>query len=74
MSIVMIGEWGRSEEGIYGYTINTTTKEEIYKIIEEVREAGWKFWNTPNITKKFKTYHVFLQLYKPKELGYPEES
>ena len=74
VSIVMIGNWGRNKEGIHTYSINTTTKDEIYQLIDAAREMGWRFWETPNITHKFKTYHVLLKLYKPKELGYPVES
>lgn len=74
MSIVMIGNWGRNKEGIYTYSINTTTKDEIYQLIDAAKEMGWKFWDTPNITFKAKTFHVLLKLYKPKEMGYPTES
>lgn len=74
MSIVQVGSWGRSDEGVYTYSINTTTKEDIYTILDQVREEGAKFWETPNIIKKFKTYHVLLKFYVPKEMNYPEES
>jgi hypothetical protein len=74
MSIVMIGAWGRSKEGVYTYSINTTTKEEIYQILDQVKAEGAKYWETPNIIHKFKTYHCLLKFYVPKEMGYPEES
>ncbi len=74
MPVVMIGDFGRSEEGIYTYRINTTTKDDIHTILKEVREMGWKFWDTPNIIKVHKTYSVLLKLYNPEEMGYPEES
>lgn len=74
MTIVQIGEWGRNEEGVYTYSINATEKDDIYKILQQVKDSGAKFWDTPNIIKKFKTYHVLLKFYVPKEMGYPEES
>lgn len=74
MSIVMVGKWGKSKEGVYTYSINTTTKDEIYTILDQIRLEGAKFWETPNIIKKFKTYHVLLKFYIPNEMGYPEES
>lgn len=74
MSIVMVGKWGRTNEGVYTYSINTTTKEDIYEILETIRSQGAKFWETPNIIHKFKTYHVLLKFYIPNEMGYPEES
>jgi hypothetical protein len=69
----MIGSFGRNAEGVHTYSINTTTKDEIYTLIDAARSMGWKFFDTPNITHKFKTYHVLLKLYKPGEV-YPEES
>jgi len=74
LSIVMIGDWGINKEGIRTYSINTTTKDEIYQLMDATREMGWRFWDTPNLTYKAKTWHVLLKLYKPKEMGYPTES
>jgi hypothetical protein len=74
VTIVQVGSFGRSEEGVYTFSINTTTKEDIYTILQQVREEGAKFWETPNIIKKFKTYHCLLKFYVPKEMNYPEES
>lgn len=74
MSIVMVGNFGRNSEGVHTYSINTTTKEDIYQILDFVREQGAKYWETPNIVKKFKTYHCLLKFYVPNEMGYPEES
>ena len=74
MTIVQIGNWGKNHEGGYTYSINTTTKEEIYTILEQVKAEGAKFWETPNIIHRFKTYHVLLKFYVPKEMNYPEES
>lgn len=74
MPVQVIGAFGKNKEGVYTYRINTTTKDEIYIILDEARKAGWKFWETPNIEKVHKTYSVLLKIYYPKELGYPEES
>jgi hypothetical protein len=46
----------------------------LHLIIEEAKNAGWKFWQVPNLVKNHKTWSVLLQIYKPKEMGYPEES
>lgn len=70
----MIGNFGRNKEGVYTYRVNATTKEDLYTLIEESKEMGWKFFDTPNIIKVNKTYSVLLKLYNPKEMGYPEES
>jgi aryl-alcohol dehydrogenase-like predicted oxidoreductase len=74
LSIVMIGNWGRNKEGVYTYSINTTTRDEIYEMLAAAREMGWRFFDTPNIVKKHKTFHVLLKIYKPAEMGYPDES
>jgi hypothetical protein len=70
----MIGDFGKNEEGVHTFRVNASTKEDIYKVIEESKEMGWKFWDTPNIEKVHKTWSVLLKLYNPKELNYPEES
>lgn len=70
----MIGDFGRNKEGIYTYRINATTKDDLYSLLDQVKEIGWKYWETPNIIKVHKTYSVLLKIYNPKELGYPEES
>lgn len=74
MPVVMIGDFGRNKEGIYTYRINATTKDDLYSLLDQVKEIGWKYWETPNIIKVHKTYSVLLKIYNPKELGYPEES
>lgn len=74
MPVVMIGAYGRTKEGIHTYRINATTKDDLNLIIDEARKAGWKFWQVPNMVKSHKTWSVLLQIYKPKEMGYPEES
>jgi len=74
VSIVCIGRWGKNAEGVHTYTLDTTTKEEIYQLIDAAKDMGWRFWDTPNIVKAPKTYHVVLKLYNPKEFGISEES
>jgi hypothetical protein len=72
--MVQVGYWGKSIEGVHTYSINTTTKEDIYNILDQVKAEGAKFCEAPNIIKKFKTYHCLLKFYVPNEMGYPEES
>lgn len=75
VSIICIGRYGKNAEGIHTYTLDTTTKEEIYQLIDEAKKMGWKFWDTPNIvTAPRNTFHTVLKIYHPKETGYPEES
>lgn len=74
MPVVMIGTFGRNEEGIHTYRINATSKDDLYLLLDECREMGWKFWDTPNLIKVNKTWSVLLKIYDPKELNYPEES
>lgn len=75
MSVVMIGDFGRDEEGVYIYRINATTKDDLNELITAVKNQGWKFFDQPNILKaQGRTYTVLLKLYKPSEGGYPEES
>lgn len=69
----MIGSYGRNKEGIHTYRVNATTKDDLYEIIDHCRKMGWKFWNTPNLLKAHKTWSVLLEIYIPKELGYPVE-
>lgn len=75
MPVQVIGFFGKNKEGIYKYRINATQKEEIYQIIDEAKSLGFKFWQTPNIEKvPGRTWSVLLELYFPKDMGYPEES
>lgn len=70
----MIGDFGKNNEGVYTYRINATLKEELYDLIDAVREQGWRFFDTPNIMKAHgRTYTLLLKLYKPSETGYPDE-
>lgn len=65
--MVMVGSWAE-KEGVKAYTI-TGTKEEIYKILNEVRENGGKFADTPNICRAVgNQYHVLLKLKVPVEV------
>jgi hypothetical protein len=73
MPVVMIGDFGKNAEGVMTYRINATSKDDLYMIIEKARDVGYKFWDTPNIEKAFNTWSVLLQIYIPKEMGYPEE-
>jgi hypothetical protein len=74
MSFVIRGKWKKSSEGVYMWTLVTTEKQDIYNVLDEIRAAGAKYWETPNITKNFKTYHCLIKFYIPAEMGYPEES
>lgn len=74
MSVVMIGKFGKSEEGIFTYRISATAKDDLYTIIEEAKELGFRFWEKPVIEKAHRTWSVLLKLYIPKEMGYLEES
>jgi hypothetical protein len=66
--MVMVGQWPE-KDGIKAYTI-TGTKEEIYKILNEVRENGGKFADTPNICRIHNSQcHVLLKLKVPVEVG-----
>lgn len=69
MSIVLIGDWGKNEEGVFTYRINATKKDDIHIIIAEAKEAGFKFWETPSIIRSHKTWSVLLKLFIPKEQG-----
>lgn len=64
MSIIQIGDFGKNKRGVHTFSINATEKDDLYKVINHARGMGWRFFQTPNITKKFKTYHVLLELYK----------
>jgi hypothetical protein len=64
MSIVQIGDFGKNSKGIHTISINATEKEDLYSCMAELRSNGWKLWDTPNILKSFKTYHVKIQIYK----------
>jgi hypothetical protein len=71
MTVVMIGDFGRDSEGIYTYSVNTTTKDELETIISCVLETGGVFWKEPKITFKARTFHSLLQFYVPGEV-YPK--
>jgi hypothetical protein len=75
MPVVMIGNFGKDDEGVHTYRINATTKDDLHTLIDECRKSGWRFWDTPNILKAHgRTWTVLLKLYQPKQMGYPEES
>jgi hypothetical protein len=66
--VVMVGSWP-PKNGVQNYTI-TGTKEEIYKILDEVRENGGKFAATPNICRVVgNQWHVLLKLNLHVEVG-----
>lgn len=64
MTIVQIGKFGKNKRGVHTFSVSATDKEDIYKIISQARGMGWRFFQTPNVTKSFKTYHVLLELYR----------
>jgi hypothetical protein len=67
-SVVMVGEW-KAKEGIQSYTI-TGSYDEIYRIIDEVRQEGGKFADTPNICRVHAgQWHVLLKLKVAAEVG-----
>lgn len=74
MAVVMVGDWGENEEGIYYSRVNATRKNDLQLIIDEMKKAGFKFWEKPCIEPSHKTWSVLLKFYIPGALGYPEES
>jgi len=67
MTVVMVGNFGRDEEGVFTYSVNTTTKEDMQFIIDAVIIAGGEFSETPKITYKAKTFHALLKFFVPEE-------
>lgn len=66
--MVMVGEW-KAKDGVQLYTV-TGTKEECYLIVEEARQAGAKFADTPNILNVHNgQFHVLLKLKVPVGVG-----
>jgi hypothetical protein len=66
--MVCVGSW-RAKDGVQAFTI-TGTKEECYKIVEEAREAGGEFADTPNICHVHRgQWHVLLKLKVPVGVG-----
>lgn len=64
----MVGKW-KEKDGVEVFTI-TGTKEDCYMIVNEAREAGAKFADTPNISHIHNgQYHVLLKLKIPVEVG-----
>jgi hypothetical protein len=60
-AMVMVGKW-KEKDGVQAYTI-TGTKEDLYNIVNEVRENGGKFDDTPIINHVHNgQYHVILKL------------
>jgi hypothetical protein len=72
MAIVMIGDFGKDEEGVYTYRINGD-KADLEKIIQESKDLGYEFWTEPVIEKIWKNYTLLLKIYIPEEMGYPVE-
>jgi hypothetical protein len=72
MAIVMIGDFGKDEEGVRTYRINGD-KADLERIIQESADLGYEFWIEPVIEKSWKTYTLLLKIYIPEEMGYPEE-
>jgi hypothetical protein len=74
VTVVMILDFGKNEEGVRTYRVNATDKGDLEKIIDESKGMGWKFWTEPYPEKSHKSWSVLLKMYDPKELNYPEES
>jgi hypothetical protein len=71
VSIVMVGSHGKNEEGVYTYSVNTTSRADIQVIIDGIIAAGAEFWETPEITFKHRTFHCLLRFYIPTGVKMP---
>ena len=67
MSVVMIGDWGRSKEGVFKYSVNTTTRADMQLIIDAIIASGAEFYMEPEIGYKAKTFHCLLEFFVPHE-------
>jgi hypothetical protein len=66
--MVMVGEW-KANKGVISYTV-TGTKDDVYKILAEVKEAGGKFADTPVVNQVHNgQWHMLLKLKIPVEVG-----
>jgi hypothetical protein len=66
--MVMVGEW-KAKDGQRSFTV-CGTKEEIYQVLEAVRESGGKFADTPVVNYVHRgQWHTLLKLKVPVEVG-----
>jgi hypothetical protein len=63
----MFGSFGKDNNGVYTYRVNTTTKEDIQLIIDAIIAAGAEFVENPEIGFKARTYHSLLRFQVPRE-------
>jgi hypothetical protein len=71
--MVMVGSWG-TKAGVQLFTV-TGTKEECTTIVEEARQAGAKFDDTPIINHVHTgQWHVLLKLKIPVGVGSNDNS
>lgn len=66
MTVVMFGNFGRDEKGIYTYSVNTTSKDDIQLIIDGIIAGGGEFVEQPEIGFKRRTFHCLLKFHVPK--------
>jgi hypothetical protein len=65
---LMIGDFG-SQDGIQVYRI-CGSKEDIYRVLDEARDMGHKFWDTPVINHVHNSqWTVLLKLKIPIGVG-----
>lgn len=66
-------DFGTNSEGVTTYRVNAH-KDDLKRIIEEIKNLGFDFWESPEIVKSHKDWTVLLKIFIKKDLGYNEES
>ena len=66
MKGVYVCYFGSNKEGVTTYRVNGEL-EDLVTIIDEAKNIGYAFFETPIVEKSHKHYSVLLRLYVPEE-------
>lgn len=65
-------DFGTNAEGVTTYRVNAH-KDDLERIINEIRTMGFEFWEKPEIVKTHKNWSVLLRIFIRKNFEYDEE-
>jgi hypothetical protein len=72
---VGVAQWfdfGTNAEGVTTYRVNAH-KDDLERIINEIRTLGFEFWEKPEIVETHKNWSVLLRIFIRKNFEYDEE-
>lgn len=66
-------DFGTNAEGVTTYRVNAH-KDDLLRIIDEIKNLGFDFWEKPEIVKTHKNWSVLLRIFVKQEFEQNQES